>query len=162
MVERAGSDAVSDVKHRWCESRDFARSFASLDEIYTFVEPALYARGISAAETYAIIMTIEELFTNMVKYNSTGRGPISLQVESSADAITCRLIDPDSERFNMTEVPDVDSREPIEQRQPGGFGIHLIRRIVDSISYDYSERCSTVVFVKKLSGSLSVHEPNDK
>lgn len=161
MGKRVGSGSVSNVKHRWCERRDFARSFASLEKIYSFVEPAFQARGIGAAETYAIIMTIEELFTNMVKYNSTGSGPISLQIECSADTVTCHLIDPDSECFDVTQVPDVDSREPLEQRQPGGFGIHLIRRVVDSIRYEYRERCSTVVFVKKLSGSLSVNGPND-
>lgn len=161
MGEREDSGTVSDGKHRWCQRRDFARSFASLEQIYAFVESAVHARGVGAEETYAIIMTVEELFTNMVKYNGAGSGPINLRIECSVDAITCHLIDPDSECFDITQVPDVDSREPLEQREPGGFGIHLIRRVVDSISYEYSGRCSTIVFVKKLSGSLSADKPSN-
>ena len=39
---------------------------------------------------------------------------------------------------------------PIEQRAPGGLGLHLIRRLVDSIEYEYSEeaRQSRITFRK--------------
>lgn len=134
----------------WRAHRDFARTFASLEDIHAFVQPALDARGIEAAATYAVIMSIEELFTNMVKYNAAGRGPISLEIKGTANAVTCRLSDPDSACFDMTRTPDVDIHQPVEQRQPGGLGLHLIRRMVDSIEYDYHGRCSRVSFVKNL------------
>ncbi len=151
MTEQSGSNAAGDARQPWCEHRDFAREFSALEDVYAFVEPALAARQIGAAAAFAIVMTIEELFTNMVKYNPAGRGPISLEVKCTADAVTCQLSDPDSERFDMTRLPDVDIRQPVEQRHPGGLGIHLIRRLVDSIEYDYAGRCSRVSFVRKLS-----------
>ena len=151
MAEQSGPGGAG---QSLCERRDFARSFDSLEAIYAFVETMLGDRGVDAATMYAIVMTIEELFTNMVKYNSSGRGPIGVQVECGADAIACQLIDPDSERFDITNLPDVDIHQPVEQRRPGGLGIHLVRRVVDSIRYDYTERRSTVSFVKRLSGSL--------
>jgi anti-sigma regulatory factor (Ser/Thr protein kinase) len=154
MTERPDAGTGEGGKPAHCESRDFARSFDSLEAIYAFVETMLRAGGVDAAATYAIVMTIEELFTNMVKYNSGGTGPVSLQLECSTDAVTCRLVDPDSEHFDITQAPDVDIHRPVEQRRPGGLGIHLVRRMVDSISYDYTERRSTVSFVKRLAGPL--------
>ncbi|HEV7123188.1 MAG TPA: ATP-binding protein [Rhodanobacter sp.] len=133
------------------ECRDFARSLGALEEIYAFVEPLFASHRIGREATFALIMTIEELFTNMVKYNPAGRGPISLEVQCAADAVTCQLSDPDSARFDMTRLPDVDIRQPVERRHPGGLGIHLIRRLVDSIDYDHAGRCSRVRFVRKLS-----------
>lgn len=150
MTEQSGS-TTADAGHVWCESRNFARSLAALEEVYAFVEPPLAAHHIGRAATFAIVMTIEELFTNMVKYNPSGRGPISLEVQCAPDAVTCQLSDPDSECFDMTRLPDVDVRQPVEQRHPGGLGIHLIRRLVDSIDYDHAGRCSRVRFVRKLS-----------
>jgi anti-sigma regulatory factor (Ser/Thr protein kinase) len=130
--------------------RDFARSFDSLDAIFAFVQPVLSTHGAGEGESFAIFMTIEELFTNMVKYNATGSGCIGLEIECDADAVICRISDPDSERFDPTQAPDVDIHQPVEQRRPGGLGIHLIRRLVDTLDYAYDGRRSTITFRKKL------------
>jgi anti-anti-sigma factor len=145
----------SALRHSAVEQRDFARSMDSLEEIFAFVQAALDARGVGAADAYAIAMTIEELFTNMVKYNAAGSGSIGLQIESGADAVTCRLTDPDSDRFDVTGAPDVDIDQPVGKRRPGGLGIHLVRRLVDAIDYDYAGRCSRISFRRTLTGSAA-------
>jgi sigma-B regulation protein RsbU (phosphoserine phosphatase) len=130
--------------------REFARSFDSLEEIFSFVRAALDELGASDADSYAVTMAIEELFTNMVKYNAEGSGPISLEIECVGDEVICELTDPDSERFDVTAVPDADIGLPAEQRRPGGLGLHLIRRMLDVIDYEYSGRSSRITFRKRL------------
>ena len=49
------------------------------------------------------------------------------------------LTDYDVDPFDVTKAPDVDVTLPIEQRRPGGLGLHLIRRLMDSVDYEYSE-----------------------
>lgn len=136
------------------ERRDFARSFDSLEEIFAFVRGILDPRGVDAADSYAIVMAIEELFTNMVKYNANGRGRIELEIQCSGSVVTCSLSDPDSDRFDINAVPDANIHLPVEQRRPGGLGIHLIRRMVDSIDYDYAGRRSRITFHKTLARAL--------
>ena len=65
------------------------------------------------------------------------------------------LTDYDVEPFDVTQSPEVDVTLPIEQRRPGGLGLHLIRRLLDSIEYDYSKekRRSRITFRKTKSGS---------
>jgi serine/threonine-protein kinase RsbW len=134
------------------EQRDFARSFDSLEQIFAMVRRMLDARGVGEADAYAIAMTVEELFTNMVKYNAQGLGRIGLEIECSDKDVTCSLVDPDSERFDINAMPDANVHLPVEQRRPGGLGIHLIRRMVDSIDYDYdyAGRRSRITFRKTL------------
>jgi anti-anti-sigma factor len=132
------------------ERRDFARSFDSLEPIFAMVRLILDARGISEADAYAIEMAIEELFTNMVKYNANGLGRIGLEIECTGKDVICSLTDPDSERFDINAMPDANVYLPVEQRRPGGLGIHLIRRMVDSIDYDYTGRRSRITFRKTL------------
>lgn len=132
------------------EQRDFARSFDSLEEVFAFAQGLLDGRGVDTADSYAIVMTIEELFTNMVKYNAKGQGRIGLELECGSNDVTCRLVDPDSDRFDINAVPDADINLPVEQRRPGGLGIYLVRRLVDSIDYDYAGRRSRITFRKTL------------
>ena len=60
------------------------------------------------------------------------------------------IIDSDAEAFDVTQAPDADTNLPIEQRRPGGLGIHLVRKMVGSIRYEYSaaERVSRITFRK--------------
>jgi anti-anti-sigma factor len=132
------------------ERCDFARSFDSLEPIFAMVRRMLDARGAGEADAYAIAMTIEELFTNMVKYNAKGLGRIGLEIECTEKDVTCSLIDPDSDRFDVNAMPDANIHLPVEQRRPGGLGIHLIRRMVDSIDYDHAGRRSRITFRKTL------------
>jgi len=135
--------------------RDFARGNDSLDEVFAFVQSALDAGGAGGADAYAILMTVEELFTNMVKYNATGAGRIDLEIECRSGSVACVLTDPDSERFDMTRAPEVDIHQPVEQRRPGGLGIHLVRRLVDSIAYEYAGRCSRIRFCRAFSDTTA-------
>ncbi len=132
--------------------QSFARSFASLKPIFALIQAACASAGAGAAERFAVEFTIEELFTNMVKYNPGGIGEIELILQCSTDELVCTLIDPDSDRFDVTAAPEVDIHMPVEARRAGGLGLHLVGRLVDSINYDYSGRRSLICFRKALRG----------
>lgn len=127
-----------------------ARSFASLPDMFSFIDAALAGSGADADARYAIGFAFEELFTNMVKYNPGGGGQIGLEIVLDGALAVCSLADPDSDRFDVTAAPDVDIHAPVESRRPGGLGLHLIRRLVDCVEYDYSGRCSRITFRRKL------------
>jgi phosphoserine phosphatase len=129
---------------------DFPRSFDALDDMLTLVRHHLVEHGVGEGDCYAVCVAVEELFTNMVKYNPDGSGPIRVQIESTHTLLTCSLTDPDSDRFDVTEQPDANVGLPVEERVPGGLGIHIVRRLVDSIDYDYVERCSRITFRRTL------------
>ena len=98
--------------------------------------------------------TVEELFTNMVKYATGSASPVRVDLVAVEGGVEVTLVDSDVERFDPTRAPDVDIHAPIEERRPGGLGLHLIRRMVDSIEYQYSDatRQGRITFRKTAAG----------
>jgi anti-sigma regulatory factor (Ser/Thr protein kinase) len=91
---------------------------------------------------------MEELFTNMVKYNPNNSNDILLDVSTDDESITVSLTDYDVDAFDVTATRDVNVSAPLEHRKPGGLGLHLIQKMVDTLKYEYSDRQSTVTFTK--------------
>lgn len=125
-------------------AREFARSFDQLPAIFDFIQTTLPATEIGDDDRYAIEFGAEEIFTNMVKYNPAGGGAITIDIQCGFGVIDCVLTDPDSDYFDVSAAPDVDVGAPASARRPGGLGLHLVRRLVDSLDYDYSGRRSRI------------------
>jgi len=136
--------------------RTFARTFDALQEIFAFTRDFFARHGVDAEILPTVDLAVEELFTNMVKYSRTGDAQVRIDMAAIAGGVEVALTDYDVERFDVTRAPDVDIGLPIEQRTPGGLGLHLIRRLVDSVAYDYSEvdRRSRITFRKTLAGQV--------
>ena len=130
--------------------RLFARSFDSLEEIFAFTADFFALHRIDPGLLPTVDLTLEELFTNMVKYSPAGEPNIRIEMATAEGGVEVTLTDYDVERFDVTQAPDADIDLPIEERRPGGLGLHLIRRLVDSLQYEYSNesRRSRITFRK--------------
>ncbi len=128
----------------------FHRKLTELERIFHFVEHHLPTQNIGHRNAFAIKFVIEELFTNMVKYSKGSTGNITIKIDRTDGLCSVTMIDDDVERFDVTKPPDVDISQPIEERTPGGLGIYLINKIVDTIDYKYADRQSIITFSKRL------------
>ena len=130
--------------------REFARSNDSLATLFEFTSEFFVRNRLDPRILPMVDFALEELFTNMVKYTLSDGGPISVELACVDGALEVALVDTGVEPFDMTQAPDVDVNRPIEERQPGGLGLHLVRRLVDSWDYQYSKerRQSRVTFRK--------------
>jgi phosphoserine phosphatase RsbU/P len=136
----------SDVR----EGRTFPRTFDALQDIFAFTAAFFHAAHVDPLLLPTVDLTLEELFTNMVKYSPEGVSDVRVDLAVIPNGVEVTLTDYDVDSFDVTAAPDADIDLPIEQRQPGGLGLHLIRRLVDSIAYDYSQvsRQSRITFRK--------------
>jgi phosphoserine phosphatase len=129
----------------------FDRRLESLEAIFAFVAGAFARQQIDQALRPAIELAVEELFTNMIKYGG-GERQVQLAVAPLPRGVEVTLVDHGAEPFDITRVPDADTSLSLEQREPGGLGIHLVRRMVDSMECEYhAELRQTRITIRKLS-----------
>jgi len=131
------------------ERASFVRRIDAIADIFAFTAAAFARLGAPDALRTEVDFVLEELFTNIVKYGR-GEAPVTIDIVTIQDGIEVTVTEPDADRFDVTRAPPVDVTLPAEQRQPGGLGLHLVGRLVDSVQYGYSEgeRCSRIVFRK--------------
>lgn len=121
-------------------SRSFERSFDSLPAMVDFTGETFDRLAIDSRHRPTADLVIEELFTNMVKYGTGSAHPVELGFEAVPGGVRIVLIDRDVDAFDLRESREVDIHAPIEERVPGGLGLHLIRRMATSIDYDYDPK----------------------
>ena len=132
--------------------RGFAREIASLGEIFEFLGEFSDGHEIDERTTLCINLVIEELFTNMVRHNLGGSDEIVISMERVDEQLRFELIDTEVEDFDLDTVDEVPVTAGIDDRRPGGLGIHLVRSLVDDLQYDYQtdDRRMRISVIKEL------------
>jgi anti-sigma regulatory factor (Ser/Thr protein kinase) len=129
------------------------RSFmaiTSLDKVFAHLDGFYSAESIDPKIAMSMSLVVEELFTNLVKYNTASRNPIVVRIGRDGGQVHLELVDRDVDRFDPSTLPEVNVEAPIAERQPGGLGLHLVRAIVDHISFEYENRVMRIAVVKNL------------
>lgn len=130
----------------------FDRSFDSLQQIFEFADRFYALERIDQRHHFAVNFAIEELFTNMVKYNAGNPHQVMIEMQQTDGQLIAHLTDFDVDPFDVTAEREVDTESPLEDRKIGGLGLHLIPKMIDTIDYDYdeSDRRSRITFTKAL------------
>ena len=130
--------------------KKFKRDIRSLEEIFQFTDKFIVENTLDKEVSFSLNLIIEELFTNMVKYNANNPNEIFLSLFSENNSLIITLIDYDVEPFDITQTKDHDPKQPLQDRQIGGLGIPFIKKMVDKITYEYENRRSKITLVKHL------------
>ncbi|HVE49221.1 MAG TPA: SpoIIE family protein phosphatase [Casimicrobiaceae bacterium] len=125
------------VKRAPMMRRSFARSFDSIARIVAYVDEACAQSRVDAAVRATVDFVIEELFTNMVKYSAMSAVDVRIDVAPIDRGVEVIMIDQGVAPFDVTRARNVDISAPIGDREPGGLGLHLVRRLVDALEYVY-------------------------
>jgi anti-sigma regulatory factor (Ser/Thr protein kinase) len=86
---------------------------------------------------FKLTLALEEAVTNVIQHAFTGRPPphrIEVALAIDAERIIAEIID-NGHAFDPSAAPEPDRAAPLEARDPGGLGIHLIRRMMDAVDY---------------------------
>jgi anti-sigma regulatory factor (Ser/Thr protein kinase) len=99
------------------------------------IAPLASAIGWDDCDCRAITLAVDEALANVIRHAYHGKpdGLIELECRESADGLEITL-------WDNGEAPDrskICAREPGCDR-PGGLGTHIIRDVMDSVSYEVS------------------------
>ena len=129
---------------------EFPKGLQSLDEIFAFLAEFAERQGLDEKARLCLDLVAEELFTNTVKYGSGAEGRVRINVEKVGRELRLELVDFDAEPFDPESVKPAALSAPIQERKPGGLGIHLVRSLVDKVAYEYRGREMRVLVTKTL------------
>lgn len=128
----------------------FRREITALDEIFDFLGAFLSRQKIDDETAFAINLSVEELFTNMVRHSPEGKQDVEIEISLEDKDVVVVLTDHGVDSFDPTRSREVDTSKPIQERQPGGLGVFLTNQIMDDVRYEYFDRCSRITLTKKL------------
>jgi len=108
-------------------------------------------RHMSGRTLHEINLVLEELFTNIVKngYTDDRIHVIDIHLSHDDKAFRATVVD-DGLPFNPCEAEPPDTRCSLEDRSIGGVGLHLIRKLVDGLSYRRSSGKNRVTLTKQI------------
>ena len=127
--------------------KKFKRDFTELANIVAMTEAIFEEGEIEAGLRNVVDLATEELFVNMVTYNIETKEDILIRMMPHKHGIEVSLTDYDVERFDPTRAGNVDVDAPLDERTPGGLGLYLVLKMVDSIHYEYRNRQSKITFI---------------
>ncbi len=132
--------------------RSFEKNIDSLNDVFDFTSKFVDSHNIDDKTAFAVSLAIEELFTNIVKY-SGGDEKISILLNIKDKNLIIQLTDFDVEKFDLTKAKHLDVTKALEERAVGGIGLHLVRNMVDRITYEYKDRVACITLTKHLEES---------
>jgi len=129
--------------------KKFPGRFTSLVKISRFVKEAASKAGLDEMQIYAVELAVDEACSNIIEhaYGGENKGSITCRCLITADGLTIILSDR-GRSFNPDEIPEVNVNQPLENRNPGGAGVFLMRKVMDDVRYEFSPQGNTLTMVK--------------
>ena len=100
---------------------------------------------------YFVSLAIEELATNWIKYGCRDTGAQSMTFDLGIRDGRLTLTATDGGLpFNPMDAPVPSTSLPLEERDTGGLGILLLRKMADEMSYEHREGMNILTLEKSL------------
>ncbi len=117
--------------------RCFANQAGDLNGVTEAAIQFLEERGVDPQALYKANLALEELATNLLKYgyDDVAAHEIRLRLEL-APGMLMLVLEDDGHEFNPVLSPEPNLDQPVQKRLPGGLGLHLVRKLVDQMSYE--------------------------
>ena len=107
-----------------------------LNRIRDFVNENALFFGFTEEQSYKICLAVDEACSNLIrhsfKYDNTKE--ICIVIESVIDRFTINIIDK-GETYNPLDYNTPDMIEYLKTYKKGGLGVHIIKSVMDEISY---------------------------
>ncbi len=108
--------------------------------------------GVPDDTVFVINLSIDELVTNIV-IHAGSRDPkareIVLRMSINNSEVSIELED-DGSAFNPLDIPTPNLNASLQDRDPGGLGIHLARSLMDGIRYSRVGRRNVLTLTKRI------------
>jgi serine/threonine-protein kinase RsbW len=113
-----------------------ANKVSELERIKSVIDKLIQNWNIPLKTGLSINLALEEAFTNIVNYAFTDNEAHSIEIVfvKNAGQLIITLSD-DGIEYDPTQNKNPQIDLPVQDRQVGGLGIYLIRKLMDKVEY---------------------------
>jgi serine/threonine-protein kinase RsbW len=107
-----------------------------LARVHAVASPFLEANGVAGKALYVALLALEETLSNVIRHGfaDQARHEIAVSLRVRGGGVELTVVD-DGQEFDPTAAPEVDLDAPLEERQAGGLGIHLVRQLASEVRF---------------------------
>lgn len=131
---------------------DLEAETENLAEVQAFVDERLERADCPLKTQMQLGVAVEEIFVNIASYAyepGKGRAKIRVAFSENQDEVSITFID-SGIPYDPLAREDPNVRAPAEEREIGGLGIFMTRKLVDDASYEYKNGQNILTLKKKL------------
>jgi len=126
-------------------------STAYLAEVRNFVAHHALAHGIPEKDISEIRLAVDEAYTNIIKhaFKNKPKKPVNIEIGFEDGLIWITITD-EGESFDPSTYSEPDLLKRIKNKQRGGMGVYLIRKLMDQVQYKRIGDINEIKMVKLL------------
>lgn len=125
-------------------------NISELSRLTTLLEQLAKEWKIPQEVSFQINLALEEMVTNVINYGYEDKGShtITLSFILHGRVIIIQIED-DGRAFNPLTAPEPDTTGSVEKRKIGGLGIHLVKKLMDTVTYARKNENNILTIQKK-------------
>ncbi len=132
------------------QTQTFPGKFENLEDISQMVGQAAESAGLDDSGVYAVQLAVDEACTNIIEhaYGGEGYGQIDVSTQVTPTCLVVQLRD-FGRPFDPALIPIPQTNLPLEEIQPRGIGLYLIRKMMDEIKFEFTaDRGNILTMIK--------------
>ena len=134
-------------------NKTFPAKFESLDEIRELVAQVARGGGFTEKEIYSLQLAADEAASNIIEHAYEGVPDASLRItcDIRGDTLTITLHDT-GKPFDPSQVKQPNLKADLSERQIGGLGVYLMRKLMDDVRYESNAKTGNLLTMIKRKG----------
>jgi serine/threonine-protein kinase RsbW len=131
----------------------FPARFEFLDEIRELVAQIAHEGGFTDKEIYSLQLASDEAASNIIEHAYEGVTDASFDVTCDLHGETIIITMRDTGMpFDPTRVKQPNLKADLSERQIGGLGLYLMRKLMDEVRYESNARTGNLLIMTKRRG----------
>ena len=119
----------------------------TVPQVAAFVEEHLEAFEVPMKLTMKLMVAVDEIYSNIVRYSGASEAQIRLVKEVD----TLRIVFRDNGKpYNPLDAKEPDITASAEERAIGGLGIFMVRKMMDNVEYMYKDGQNVLTLTMKV------------
>ncbi len=127
-----------------------AADLANLGAVDNFVTACCKRWHVNESDSFKIQLATDEAATNIIHHAyEDQKGVVTIQCWVRDGHDFCIELHDSGLPFDPDEIEAPDINAPLEDRDIGGLGMHMMRKVMDEVSFGFGETGNHLLMVKR-------------